>query len=181
MKPTTATALAAALGLSLLAAMVPAKAQTADCNPPPGPAMDDRDDGPDGGRGGDRHDRHHGGRGMMIIDVNGDGVIGADEAAALADGAFQHMDRNGDGTLDQAEFTTLPGHDGGWMRGWFNSAEIQAVQKLRADRFAALDADKDGKVTKVEFFADAQAKLASADADKDGKVTPWEFRALPRM
>lgn len=222
MKKTTATLLAGALGLSLIAGLVPAKAQTADnpLPPPaavqngvPGPGPDaapsldaNADDGQDDGWGwwGHKHGRHgghdgrrgegrmdnaeggpmgghRGMRGPMMIDVNGDGVIGADEAAAMADGMFMHMDHNMDGVVDKAEFTDGPGRGHGWWAGWFNSTEIAAIEKLRADRFAALDTDKDGKVTKAEFFADAQARLASADTDKDGKVSPWEFRALPRM
>ena len=44
-------------------------------------------------------------------------------------------------------------------------------------RFATLDADKDGKATRAEFMAAAQARFKAADADGDGRVTPWEMRA----
>ena len=187
------------LGSTLFIATVPAFAQTADTNPPPPP--EDMASGPDDqgaddgwgwgrrhgkGRNGGMHEGRKGGghgRGapMMIVDTNADGVIGADEAAALADGFFMRADQNRDEVIDKAEFTTPPGH-GRWQ-GWFsgNSAEAAAVLKVREEKFATLDADKDGKVNKVEFFAAAQQRLASADADKDGKVTPWEFRAFPRM
>lgn len=126
-----------------------------------------------------RRDGKHGGRMMRIIDANGDGVIGDDEAAALADFAFMRMDRDRDGSLSEAEFVERRGpgrHGGFWMR-WLGKDEADAVLKVRKDKFAALDADKNGNLSKTEFFADAKAKLAEADTDKDGKVTPWEFRA----
>ena len=116
---------------------------------------------------------------MRIIDANADGVINDDEAASLADFAFMRMDRDRDGAVNEAEFTEARGpgrRDGGWFR-WLAKDEADAVLKLRKDKFTALDADKNGNLSKTEFFADAKAKLAAADADKDGKVTPWEFRA----
>jgi hypothetical protein len=135
-----------------------------------------------GGHGRDGHGRHGGGRMMRIIDANADGVINDDEAASMADFAFMRMDRDRDGAVSEAEFTEGRGpgghgrHGGGWFR-WLAKDEAEAVLKVRKDKFASLDADKNGSVSKTEFFAEAKTKLAAADADKDGKVTPWEFRA----
>jgi hypothetical protein len=132
-----------------------------------------------GDHGRDGHGRHGGGRMMRIIDANADGVINDDEAASMADFAFMRMDRDRDGALSETEFTEArgPGRgDRGWFR-WLARDEAEAVLKLRKDKFVSLDADKNGNLSKLEFFADAKAKLAAADADKDGKVTPWEFRA----
>ncbi len=132
---------------------------------------------------------HRGQRMMAMIDSNGDGAIGDDEAAAIADRMFSRIDANNDGSISQDEFTSGPrgpGHGmragGGWGGGWrawlgLNSEEAAAVQKVRADKFAALDTDKNGSLSKQEFFAEAKARFAAADTDKDGKVTPWEFRA----
>jgi EF hand len=165
-------------------AAVPALAQTAtqtDTNLVADASGGTGDGGGWGGHG--RHGRHghHGmardgeGRGGAMIDLNGDGVISEDEAAASSDHMFLRLDANGDGALSEAEFTK-PRHAHFW-NSWFNSAEIAAVQKVRKDKFAQLDTDKNVSVNKAEFLADAKAKLAAADADKDGKVTPWEFRA----
>lgn len=192
--------LSLASALMLSAAFGVASAQQAnDAPPPPAPAMqcdgpdvgpgcDGPRDGRDGWQQADRDDhgghgkhgrggegRGHGDKGMMLIDANNDGVIGADEAAALADHAFMRQDQDRDGKLTEAEFVAGPKGKGGWFN--WNSDETAAVQKLRKEKFASLDANKDGSVDKTEFFADAQAKLAAADTDKDGKVTPWEFRA----
>ena len=51
-----------------------------------------------------------------------------------------------------------------------------ARQKAKEDRFAAVDSDANGIVSKEEFLKAAQAHHAAADADGDGKVTPWEHR-----
>lgn len=124
-----------------------------------------------------------GGRMMAMLDTNGDGAIGDDEAAAIADRMFSRIDANGDGVISQEEFTSGPRgrgmKQGGSWRAWLglSSDEAAAVQKVRADKFAALDTDKNGSLSKQEFFAEAKARFAAADTDKDGKVTPWEFRA----
>jgi EF hand len=128
------------------------------------------------GHGGKHHGKHHGKNGMRMIDANNDGVIGEDEAAAMADRAFMRMDDNRDEKLSEAEFTAgRHGKRGGWF-SW-NNDEKAAVEKVRKDKFASLDVNKDANLDKVEFFAEAKAKLAAADLDKDGKVSPWEFRA----
>jgi hypothetical protein len=85
------------------------------------------------------------------------------------------LDQDRSGKVTETEFVAGPRG----KRGWFNwsSEETAAVQKVRKDKFTALDTNKDASLEKTEFFADAKAKLAAADTDKDGKVTPWEFRA----
>ncbi len=191
MKPIQKFAL---IGLFLAGTAGYVAAQTAETAPAPETQTADRSDGQGwgwwghGGKHGRGHsdgmgdemggEHHGGGRMMQMIDANGDGAIGEDEAAAMADRMFQHLDENNDGTVDKAEFTT-PQHRGGGMRSWLGlgTDEAAAVQKVREEKFVALDADKDGKLTKAEFFAEAKAKLAAADTDKDGKVSPWEFRA----
>ena len=53
------------------------------------------------------------------------------------------------------------------------------VEKVRKDKFATLDTNKDASLDKAEFFAEAKAKLAAADTDKDGKVTPLGIPCKP--
>lgn len=158
-----ATSLAALLG----ATVVPAMAQTADTQTQTQVA--------DRGDGHGRHGKHGSHHMMRMIDANGDGAISEDEAASLADHMFNRIDADNDGNLTETEFTTV--HKG--HRGWFNwsSAETDAVVKVRKEKFASLDTDKNASLSKAEFFVDAKAKLAAADTDKDGKVTPWEFRS----
>jgi Ca2+-binding EF-hand superfamily protein len=179
----TLAKLSIASALMLSAAFGVASAQQAN-DAPPTPGMEQADDAMGEGRGMGRHGeghrgkggRHGGGRGMQMIDANNDGVIGEDEAASLADHAFMRMDDDRDGKVTEAEFVSGPrGKRGGWFN--WNSEETAAVQKVRTDKFATLDVNKDKSLDKTEFFAEAKAKLAAADTDKDGKVSPWEFRA----
>ena len=129
-----------------------------------------------GGKHGGRHGEGRGGHGMRMIDANGDGVIGEDEAASMAEFGFARMDDDQDGKVTEAEFIAgRHGKRGGWFN--WNSDEKAAVEKVRKDKFASLDVNKDASLDKAEFFAEAKARLAAADTDKDGKVTPWEFRA----
>jgi Ca2+-binding EF-hand superfamily protein len=44
-------------------------------------------------------------------------------------------------------------------------------------RFEALDTDGDGRITREELEARADARFAEADADGDGKLTPAELEA----
>jgi EF-hand domain pair/EF hand len=164
----TLAKLSIASALMLSASFGIAVAEEAHDNP------QNQEDG-DGPRGDKHHGGRHGERGMRIVDANNDGVISADEAASLADHAFMRMDDDQDGKVTEAEFIAGPRGKRGWF-DWDN-AETAVVQKLRTDKFAALDANRDKSLDKTEYFADAKAKLAAADTDKDGKVTPWEFRA----
>jgi EF hand len=170
--------------LALLVVAGPSFAQTAE-TPAPAAETEQMADGDHGGRHhggkhGGRHGEGRGGkhRGMMMIDANADGVIGEDEAAAMAQGMFARHDQNRDNALSLEEFTSHGGrgHGKGWFN-WGNAEDQAAVVKSRTERFEALDVNKDKSVSIDEFFAEAKTKLAAADTDKDGKVTPWEFRA----
>ncbi len=44
--------------------------------------------------------------------------------------------------------------------------------------FAAVDADKDGKITEAELQAHRAAEVAGIDADKDGKISADELKAM---
>jgi EF hand len=168
-----------ASALAMFIAMaLPASAQDSTSGSPEVAQTADRGNGAGhrDGHGGHHGRGKHGGRHMLMIDANGDGVIGDDEAATIADHAFNRIDRDGSGDVVVDEFSTVRGRHG-W-RNWFGSgAQNEAMVEGLKAKFAQLDADKDGKLTKAEFLADAKVRFASADTDKDGKVSPWEFRA----
>ena len=201
MKMISKFAVSTALVLSLASGL--AYAQQTNAPPPPVSPADQQvaDNGPDGGpqdcmdgqnwrhhgRGhghmmrGEGPDGQGGGRGgrMMIIDANGDGFIGPDEAASLADGMFTCLDQNHDNVIDETEAAAGPGKHG-W-RAWIGQQQAADITAKLKQAFIDRDTNKDGKVTKEEFMAYAQAKYAALDAARDGKVSPWAFHAQPKL
>ena len=107
------------------------------------------------------------GRGALLerikaADTNADGLLSRSEAAALPRIAehFDEIDANKDG---QVSFEELRAAFGKHRHG---------------DRFKRMDTDNDGKISRAEALAAAEAMFARADANKDGFVTPDELRGL---
>lgn len=115
------------------------------------------------------------GRGMMMggIDADQSGDISSEEAAAHAEAMFAMMDANTDGALAADEFGA---GRMGMMSPWAPGM-AQGMQERHTARFAARDADGDGKIMIAEFLAAEKAQYEAADGDGDGKVTPWELRS----
>lgn len=116
-------------------------------------------------------------RSFVAIDANDDGKVTAEEASAHIEMMFLRIDTDEDGVIVEDEFTAFRRGPG---RG-LNKERQAARVKFKKERFAALDADKDEKVTRVEFLEAGRQRFADADADNDGKVTPWEYRARSRV
>ena len=111
---------------------------------------------------------------MRPIDLNNDGVIGDDEAAAQVEAVFAVMDADDDGEITEEEYMAVRMGSG----ARHNGARQKAMQDRKQERFVAMDPDRNGKVTQAEFIAAGKTRFLEADSDKDGKVTPWEFRAM---
>ena len=96
---------------------------------------------------------------LREADANKDGVITRDEALAAAERRFAGLDRNKDGALDKA--------DGDVLR--------KETADYRVQRFMhRYGADRDGKVTKDQFFAKAKERFARLDRDGDGTLSRGE-------
>lgn len=101
-------------------------------------------------------------------DRNDDSALDAAEAHAAAERRFARLDRNGDGVLELGERArpaarrTPPGRD------------VQRGQRLQA-----LDTDHDGRVSRAEFLAAADARFAAADSNHDGRLGPQELLDAP--
>jgi Ca2+-binding EF-hand superfamily protein len=104
------------------------------------------------------------GAGMMGdlrgADANKDGIVTLDEVVAGAAPSFDALDRNKDGSVDQADFDALRG-------------EMTAYRAQRfLHRFGAV---QDGKVTREQFHKVAKERFAARDVNNDGKLDRSDF------
>lgn len=108
------------------------------------------------------------------VDIDQDGRISADEAAAYASWMFRRRDINGDNVLVMREFSAvekLPG-----------SAEVNR-QRLRTESrrlellFPEFDADGDKMITKEEFLTKVRATYDDKRGD-DVDIDPFSFQTV---
>jgi EF hand len=113
---------------------------------------------------------------FQAIDENSDKVITAAEAATNVDNVFAAMDQDNSGTITKDEYMAVrlgPQRSQEEGRQGRRQAEMQAA---KAARYAPMDTDGDGLVSKAEFTTAATTRFAATDANKDGSVTPEEFQ-----
>jgi Ca2+-binding EF-hand superfamily protein len=93
-------------------------------------------------------------------DANKDGVITQDEAIGEGMKRFTQLDRTKDGAVDQADFDAMR----------------KDMADYRVKRFIhRFGADRDGKVSREQFFKEAAERFALADLNNDGRITRDEM------
>jgi hypothetical protein len=128
--------------------------------------------------------RRGGGMGERMlgrIDTNGDGMISKAENRAAAEARFARMDANGDGTIGADERGKGMGK---WKRGGRRgaAAEGSPVPMHGGKRHEMkADANGDGVITRAEFDAHSAARFAAMDANKDGRIDASEMPKPRRM
>ncbi|MGF6176719.1 EF-hand domain-containing protein [Ensifer sp. 4252] len=85
---------------------------------------------------------------MDRLDRDGDGAISRPEYQGFMTTAFASLDKNKDGTLSAAE----------------------AAPVLNAQQFAAINVNRDGKITQSEFLNSVMADFKAADSGGDGSL-----------
>lgn len=101
------------------------------------------------------------------VDLDQDGVVSEEEAAAHAEAIFVALDRDGDRSLAPGEVT----------RRAVIAFPVAPREEAEPDaRFLALDGDADGAVSKAEFMDVAHAHYEEARDPTTGEVTPWSYR-----
>jgi Ca2+-binding EF-hand superfamily protein len=107
-----------------------------------------------------RHGKMHGLGFLRQADANKDGVVTKEEVAALADQRFARWDWNKDGTIDQADRDAL-------RKEMTDYAVMRMAHRMGAG--------PDGKVTREQFQAKAAERFARLDVDNDGKISRKEL------
>ena len=116
---------------------------------------------------------------LIALDTDKDGTLSAEEIENAA-AALKTLDKNKDGRLDQSE--TRPNFEG-MGRGGFGgdtggSGAAAATQMI--ERLMAMDANKDGKLSKEELPERMQSMMARGDKNEDGVLDKEEIMASAR-
>lgn len=85
---------------------------------------------------------------LTKLDMNKDGAVGREEYDQAMSAAFKNLDKNSDNTLTAEEVGTI----------------------LTPEQFAAVDANKDGKISHDEMTSQVGNDFAAADTNKDGQL-----------
>jgi hypothetical protein len=121
------------------------------------------------------------------LDSNRDGFVSTDERAAVRNARiaerFQRLDTDKNGSISLTEMQASHKDGGaapGERRGKRGSHTMRGGRGghgggMRAA--PAMDADKDGRISKAEFEARALARFDRADADRNGVLTAAERQA----
>jgi Ca2+-binding EF-hand superfamily protein len=137
---------------------------------------------------------------ILRADANKDGAVTFEEFAARPrqflvrriEAEFKALDADGDGKLTKAEVDAARGKPMLLLMADANKDGVVTKEELAkafagrgnqvSDRvFAALDADKDGKISAAEWQAAGERRFARLDRNKDGVVTADELgRRSPR-
>ncbi len=114
------------------------------------------------------------------LDADGDGTIAEADRAARRQATFARLDADGDGVLSAAEFQTARAgregrRDGRGERTGLRIGGMRQLARL-SGAGAAADSNADNAISRDEFRAAVLARFAAADADQDGRVTAEERR-----
>ena len=109
---------------------------------------------------------------FRAIDRNGDGFISSEEwygQQGVAPVPFTVVDLDGDGRISEREFREWSSARGG----------TKTVGMTSADRFRAIDKNKDGVISREEWKGGAYSRtpFSALDANKDGRISLQEFSA----
>jgi Ca2+-binding EF-hand superfamily protein len=142
--------------------------------------------------------RPGGGRVMMRhLDTDGDGTITLEEFEAVGERNFARMDADGDGRISAEDMNNaredmMMQHRqqrapdaqgdarGGGQRGQGGGKGAapdreQHRQQIRAQRFAHMDADGDGYISKAEFEQRRKERFSALDANGNGAIEAEEL------
>lgn len=133
-----------------------------------------------GGMGGDMGNMEQAGEGgpMRRRGWFGPKSITADEYDTRTRENFARLDKNGDGVIDAAEVEAAMAQRATQRGGWFRGKD--AANAGPGADFLRRFGDKDGKVTKEAFLAEAKRRFGLMDLNNDGRITDDDLPPMMR-
>lgn len=121
---------------------------------------------------------------MQALDADRNGELSAEEIENAAV-ALKSLDKNSDGKLDNAEMRpNFEGMGPGGFGGGFGQPSGEGGRggnsEEMVNRLLAMDADKDGKLSKSEAPERLQSMFARGDKNEDGFLDKEEILAMAR-
>lgn len=106
---------------------------------------------------------------MHKMDTNGDGMVSKDEWTAFQERAFDALDKDKSGFVDEKEFMATSDEN-------FAFATAAYARGLKTkEMFMKLDANGDGKLTREEFLAYHRKIFDMLDKQKKGMIGQVDF------
>jgi hypothetical protein len=102
-----------------------------------------------------------GGFGLLALDANADGKVERAEVVAAQKTRFDAIDANRDGQAVVEEF-----------KAFHEQARAAGMQEMASRRFAELDKDGNGQISKTEFAAGMQAGPDRAGPERSPRPGP---------
>ena len=106
---------------------------------------------------------------IKAMDIDGDGMVSANEHAAYATTQFQAMDADHDGQVTVAEMDT-------WRKAQIKGKVPASLQPSSATLIKSMDKNGDGMVSAEEYAAAAEKDFNAMDTNHDGHLTADEIR-----
>ncbi len=130
--------------------------------------------------GGSMGDHTDGGGRRGIRSWFGPRAITSDDYDTKTRERFARLDKNGDGILDASEIeAAVKERIGGWQGHSRRRGEDRGHGD-RAEGFVRMFGDKEGKVTKDAFLAEAKRRFTQMDLNNDGKITDDDLPPMMR-
>lgn len=114
---------------------------------------------------------------LEAMDKDKDGSLSSEEIDNAVV-ALKTLDKNNDGKLDASEMR--PNFQGPGPGGFGGGGQNDAGVNQMVERLIAMDADKDGKLSKEELPERLQSMLTRADKNEDGFLDKTEILASAR-
>jgi Ca2+-binding EF-hand superfamily protein len=114
---------------------------------------------------------------LDYLDTNGDGIVDQGEYTTGTEKGFAELDTDKDGFITKPEMDALAGElaeaEGG------NAFLGQASAILLCSLLMTMDENKDGQISKAEFTKGCEAMFVKLDANHDGQLSKEELMAMP--